>query len=321
MQNVSAFCFERISRGITRGAALLVVGLGVLAAPESKAQVNTLYAANIVSQMIETYDATTGALINSSFITGATRTTGMAVDPISNTLYLADFVQNTVKAYNATTGAPMPGFTTITGLTSPGDLTVSNGVLYVTNPGAGQVRTYNAATGALDNASFISATSLAPAVIGSTLYLILNNNSVSSYSPTTGAAISNPMTTGFNTPGGLAGVGTLLYVAQNGGNVIATVDTTTGLVINPAFASLPSVYGITYLNGVLYAAAAASGVSNKIVAFDATSGAALPGFTPVSSSAVYTRIVAVPEPSTLALLGLGVGFAGFLRRRCKVVVE
>src|SRR5260221_869714 len=62
------------------------------------------------------YDATTGAAISPSFITGLNAPEGLAVK--GNTLFVANEIANTVGKYDATTGAAInPTF--ITGLYLP----------------------------------------------------------------------------------------------------------------------------------------------------------------------------------------------------------
>jgi WD40 repeat protein len=67
------------------------------------------------------YNASTGAAINSSFITGLNSPLGLAIS--GNNLFVANFGNGTVGEYNATTGAAInPSF--ITGLSSPVSIAV-----------------------------------------------------------------------------------------------------------------------------------------------------------------------------------------------------
>ena len=69
------------------------------------------------------YDATTGAAINASFITGLRNPFGLAV--LGNTLFVANFSSGTVGKYDATTGAAIsPSF--ITQLNEPAGLAVKS---------------------------------------------------------------------------------------------------------------------------------------------------------------------------------------------------
>jgi len=83
----------------------LAAGITLASAFTAHAQV--LYVANSTAGTIETYNATTVALINNSFVSGlsANDVNGVTEDAGTNTLYVADYILG-IKAYNATTGAP-----------------------------------------------------------------------------------------------------------------------------------------------------------------------------------------------------------------------
>ncbi len=99
------------------------------------------------------YDATTGAAISPSFITGLNFPVGLAVK--GNTLFVANADGNTVGKYDAKTGAAIsPSF--ITGLNAPFGLAVLGNTLFVANFGSGTVGKYDATTGAAINANFIT---------------------------------------------------------------------------------------------------------------------------------------------------------------------
>ena len=69
------------------------------------------------------YDATTGAAINATFITGLNRPGGLAV--LGNTLFVANSGGGTVGKYDAKTGAAINA-TFITGLNRPEGLAVKS---------------------------------------------------------------------------------------------------------------------------------------------------------------------------------------------------
>jgi hypothetical protein len=106
---------------------------------------------------VSEYNATTGEVINASFITGLIDPAGLAVK--GNTLFVANS-GGFVGKYDATTGAAInPGF--ITGLSQPFGLALLGNTLFVANQagrsrGAGTIGTYDATTGAAINASFIT---------------------------------------------------------------------------------------------------------------------------------------------------------------------
>jgi hypothetical protein len=64
------------------------------------------------------YNATTGAAINASFITGLSEPEGLAVS--GNDLFVVNTLADTVGEYNATTGAVINA-NFITGLLGPGE--------------------------------------------------------------------------------------------------------------------------------------------------------------------------------------------------------
>ena len=78
-----------------------------------------------------------------------------------NTLYVSDVGTNKVSAYNALTGAALASFTTIADPSRPEGVQVLGNTLYVANfgdgnSGTGSVAEYDATTGALTDASFLT---------------------------------------------------------------------------------------------------------------------------------------------------------------------
>jgi hypothetical protein len=104
------------------------------------------------------YDATTGATINASFITGLTGLPfGLALDG-KNHLFVTNSGQNTVGEYDATTGATIDAaFINGQGLATPIALALDgNNHLFVSNANSNTVGEYDATTGATINAAFIN---------------------------------------------------------------------------------------------------------------------------------------------------------------------
>ena len=154
------------------------------------------------------YDATTGATINASFITGLnTPILGLAIS--GHHLFVVHN-STTVGEYDATTGAAInAGF--ITGLNGPLGLAVSGNTLFVTDNGT--VGEYNATTGAAINPRFITGLDEPDGltVSGSTLFvssfgsgLAEPSGTVGEYDVTTGTAVNASFITGLNGPTGLA---------------------------------------------------------------------------------------------------------------------
>src|SRR6266576_3099159 len=114
-----------------------------------------IFVTNAFSNTIGEYNATTGAPINSSFISsGLNNSFNIAFS--GGTLFVTNNGNNTVGEYNATTGAPINSSFISSGLDQPRGIVLSGGNLFVTNGGNDTVGEYNATTGATINSSFIS---------------------------------------------------------------------------------------------------------------------------------------------------------------------
>ncbi|HTU24897.1 MAG TPA: PEP-CTERM sorting domain-containing protein [Pirellulales bacterium] len=139
---------------------------------------NTLYVGEATTfsgaghDVIATYNATTGALINPDLVTGLSWPEGMTI--VGNNLYVvnnADYTDNgepsgSVGLYNALTGQPINA-SLVTGLYQPTGIAVNGNDLYVvSDPNAplsqfpsntsGVIGEYNATTGATINASLVT---------------------------------------------------------------------------------------------------------------------------------------------------------------------
>jgi WD40 repeat protein len=117
---------------------------------------------SILTGIVSAYNATTGEVIKANFITGLRNPEGLAVS--GNNLFVADADRDTISEYDATTGAVINA-DFITGVRADGviqfsvpiGIAVSGNDLFVTNNVAnGMVGKYNATTGALIDANFIS---------------------------------------------------------------------------------------------------------------------------------------------------------------------
>jgi WD40 repeat protein len=189
---------------------------------------------------VSTYNATTGAAINSNFITGIVEPIGLAL--FGNTLFVADFGTGTVGTYDATTGASI-NRNFITGLFNTLGLAVLGNTLFVTDFGVGTVSTYNASTGAAINPNFITGLTLPAglALSGNTLfvcgYLFVTNffgGTVGSYNANTGATINPSFISGLQGPQFLALSSNTLFVANVAGTA-GQYDAKTGAAINAGF--------------------------------------------------------------------------------------
>ncbi|HEX4085509.1 MAG TPA: choice-of-anchor tandem repeat GloVer-containing protein [Chthoniobacteraceae bacterium] len=160
--------------GLNLPTGLLVVG-------------NDLFIANHSSNAVAEYDATTGALINSSFIS-VDYPSGIAIS--GSDLYVLTCVESgSLSEYDVNTGALINSVSA----SDPNGIAVSGTNLYVSNSAGGSISEFNAATLALENASFVTGLNspIGLAVSGSNLYVAdTNNNRIGDYATTTGAAIN-----------------------------------------------------------------------------------------------------------------------------------
>jgi hypothetical protein len=148
---VAGLLIASIGRPLRRALCTVLIGIAALWALPTSARAQ-LYLTQPAIGTVSEYDATTGAPINASLITGLDSPFALALE--GNTLFVAN--RFTVGAYDATTGAANVKFSPITGLDFPLGLTVSGNTLFMPNSFSDTVGTYNAASGALINADFIT---------------------------------------------------------------------------------------------------------------------------------------------------------------------
>jgi len=171
---------------------------------------NILYVANsdpsTVQQRVGAYNATTGAVINASFITGLgldSTPAGLALS--GNNLLVADSFDH-VQEYNATTGAAInTSFITMPGVVA---ILLSGNTLYAASASnGGLISEYNATTGTAINANFIvnGGGNVGLALSGNDLFVSRSNATVNEYNATTGALITGnfipPLATATNANG------------------------------------------------------------------------------------------------------------------------
>ena len=112
---------------------------------------STLYVADRVNNVVAAYDGTTGAVINSSFITGLANPWFMTRDGDGN-FYVANRLTSSVGKYGPDGTVINASFISAS---DPMGVVVDNtGRLFLAT--GSSVRTYNAPTGALINSSFIT---------------------------------------------------------------------------------------------------------------------------------------------------------------------
>jgi hypothetical protein len=208
------------------------------------------------------YNIANGTTINSTLITGVQESQQVAVG--TNNLYVTNTaVSGGVEEYTLTGTPVATPLIAVNGANGNGTwgVALSGNDLFVaiTGPivnghweaGAGSVAEYNATTGALIDASFITGLNVPETlqIVGSNLYVTNNadttigNNTLGSigvYDLTTGDPINAALVTGLNQPAGIAIYGNDLYVTSNPVNgpqgqpegIIGEYNATTGATIN-----------------------------------------------------------------------------------------
>src|ERR1051326_3829581 len=99
-----------------------------------------VYVANYYSGTVGEYDATTGAPVNTAFITGLSGPLGLALS--GNDLFIVNRDNNTIGEYDATTGAVINS-AIVTGLNGPQDVKALGGNLYVSNFSGNTINGWN----------------------------------------------------------------------------------------------------------------------------------------------------------------------------------
>src|SRR5216683_1167534 len=118
-----------MNRRVCRVTVVLL--LAPLLVPAS-ARAGFVFVSNFNSGVVGKYDATTGAAINASFITGLNTPNSLALNG-SGQLFVTNFNSGVVGEYDATTGAAINA-SFITGLNTPNSLALNgSGQLFVTN--------------------------------------------------------------------------------------------------------------------------------------------------------------------------------------------
>ena len=281
-----------------------------------------LYVAQLGTNIVGEYDATTGAAINSSFITGLSDPEGLLLS--GTALFMTSAGNYTVGKYDATSGMATNANLITTGLLAPNSLALSGNNLFVASGGNIHypVSEYNATTGAAINANFVTGL-VGPnrlAISGSILFVAdATNDTVGEYNVTTGAAINaNFITSGLLSPVDVAIAGNNLFVANFGNNTVSEYNATTGAAINANFVTgLTGPEGLVVSGNELYVTNIGNGGlgTGSVGEYDATTGAAInssfiTGLTDPISLAI------IPETSTAVLLALGA--VALLRSRRRV---
>ena len=273
--------------------SFLIIFLGTLLAVQAHAQI---YVVDQCDGTIGKYDATTGATINASLVSGLNYPTGVAVS--DGNLFVTNQFGFTVAKYDAATGATINA-ALISGYPYPTGIAVSGGNLFVVSGSGGVVSKYDATTGAPINTAFVSGLNSPSgiAVSGGNLFVAtINSQTVGKYDATTGAAINPSLVSGLFYPNSIAVSGGNLLVAQYGGP-IGEYDANTGATINASFVSASSL-GIAVSGGKLFVTSySGCGSPGSVSAYDATTGATINALL-VPGVGSPVAIAAVVEPYT-----------------------
>jgi len=271
----------RGKRRTRRSLISIAATVALLCAAPDTSQARNLYVLNTESGTVGEYNATTGATVSASFITGLIEPFSIAL--LGNNIYTTNNITFAVEEYDATTGALIND--SFIAASHPHGLAISGSTLYVTDYDSGAVSEYNAMTGATINASLNTGLEQAEslAVSGSNLFVAGLSSTVSGYvvgeyNAVTGATINASLMTGFGsvTPS-LAVSGSALYVGYYGG--VGEYNATTGATINASLISRldGDSESLVISGNSLYVAISGGGdASDQIVGeYNATTGATI----------------------------------------------
>jgi hypothetical protein len=297
--------------------------LGAIAAAALWAMPGTargqIYETNSSVGTIGEYNATSGATINSSLVSGLNSPYGIVVS--GGNLFVVN--SDRIGEYNASTGATINA-SLVSGLSGPGygaiGLAEYGGNLFVVQNGSGHARIgeYNATTGATVNASLVTGLNdpIFIAASGGNLFVTQRNaNRIGEYNATTGATVNASLVSGLGTPYGIAVSGGNLWVANANANTIGEYNATTGATINSSLVSgLNNPIGLAEYGGNLFVVNNGGGTIGE---YNATTGAAINASLVSGLNGGPFGIAAVPEPSTWAagLLTAGAILYSIWRRR------
>jgi hypothetical protein len=297
-----------------------------IAAGSSAARAGELLVVDELAETVGVYDATTGATINGSLISGLTnypRDMKLA----GGDLYITSSSGGTVGQYNATTGATINAAFQ----TEPGESTgiaVSGSDYYVVGAGTSQayVNGYTSSGPAFsDSVGYYPA---GVAVLGNNLFVADNANyvaghgSIEEYNATTGALVDATFITGLFAPEGITILGNTMYVVNNAGNTdpnentgsIGEYNATTGAAINTSLVTgLYAPVATVVVGNDFYVTSNPNvhgqpGYPNNagvVGEYNATTGATINASLITGFQDPQGIVYMTPEPSTWIMLGMG----------------
>jgi hypothetical protein len=287
---------------------LILVGLAIATLTAASLPAQTLYVATGskgVNGALYTVNPTTAAFTSVGDITtstGAIGMTGMAFDPLNGILYGVTGLESPTSPRNLVTINPATGAAAIVGA-----------LMDLANPGSSV---------GLTDISFRSDGTLFGITPG-TLYTINLGT----------AGLTSIGSTGENPPGGrlaFNSTGTL-YSAGSAVGTVDTLSTSTGArTTGPTLTNSPHAGTLGAMNALAFNSADVLYGTDSDRAQNGTTNVAVDLVTINTTTGVVTNVgvlpndvdaiafgPAVPEPSTVALLGAGVLMAGLFRRRAR----
>ncbi|MGA2053416.1 MAG: hypothetical protein ABSH19_08905, partial [Opitutales bacterium] len=192
---------------------------------------SSLYLIDTSSASVSVYNAITGALVNSSLMSGILFPSNIVVS--GGNLYVSNGIVGTSIGLYTTAGVAINPIL-ITRLPAASSFTVSGSSLYVSDFNNGTISEYDSGTGALINATLVSGLDSPNglAVANGELFVAnFGNNTIGCYNATTGAAINATLISGLAEPSALAIANGQLFVSSFLGNV-GSYDPATGAAIN-----------------------------------------------------------------------------------------
>jgi hypothetical protein len=300
---------------------LSALGLLALLSATAHAQI---FAPNAGGSNVGEYDATSGAAINTSFLSGSGVNVPLGIVTYGNEILVSNIGSNAagsgfVSAYS--TSGTLLNASLITGLSTPEDMIVQGNSLYVTNGGANEVSQYalsnGGATATLTKANFIATGSktdpIAVAFTGSN-FLVAQGNKIGEFDSTGAVINASFISAGLNEPSAILVYNNNIFVANTNDFMVAEY-TLSGSLVNSDFISMNQPDGIAESNGNFFISSAGL---NGVSEYNADTGALvnanfITGLNVPSEIAIEPG--AVPEPSTWMLLVAGLGALAYLRRR------